>query len=225
MVIAGVLSWVSWNAFLALLPVAIAYLIVRLMEMRETDHQPPFGIIIILICIWLVLLPNTCYLLTEWRHFLEMLESTNLYGRWMRERDPDSIIRLISLTVFFIGYSLFGIVTFMLGTRPLAHLASRRHLNTLFLGCIFFPLMSLGVYLGLVLRLNSWDIVTRPSMVGGAMVKMLSNPYLIVIVIMFAAFLWLSYWLLDIWTDGFLLRWQQWRHNHVKSKCPDMNSQ
>ena len=35
---------------------------------------------------------------------------------------------------------------------------------------------SLGIYLGRVVRLNSWDLITRPRLVGSVLHQLVRNP-------------------------------------------------
>ena len=70
----------------------------------------------------------------------------------------------------------------------------------------FFLLTSLGVYLGLIVRLNSWDIVTRPGRVLDIAVRAVLNPLLLETILVFAFLLWLLYETVDIWVDGLMDR-------------------
>ncbi|HEY3379518.1 MAG TPA: DUF1361 domain-containing protein, partial [Armatimonadota bacterium] len=155
---------------------------------------------------WFAFLPNTCYLLTEWRHFLEALQATNFYVSWTGQRDVMSMLTLIIATISYLCYSLFGLIAFALSIRPVARLLKDRGIATWLFALPFFSLMSLGVYLGLELRFNSWDILTRPWLILTAIHHAISRPILLLIIFIFGLFLWLVYWLFDIWFDGLALR-------------------
>jgi len=160
---------------------------------------------------WLVFLPNTCYLLTEWRHFLEVLGYTDLHLRWAH--DGDARLVLMVLTLFYMCYSGIGVLTFTLAIRPVVALARERRLKVWVWGMPFFLLMSVGVYLGLILRFNSWNLLNEFSQVVDSIVEILQRPTLASYVIFFAAFLWLMYAATDIWIDGFVKRFNaKWPH-------------
>ena len=155
-------------------------------------------------CIWLAFLPNTCYLVTEWRHFLFDNHYTML-------RDAAETNRVLMLSVakqglFFLFYSGIGVLCYALSIRPLDRLLQKAGFRSWPWAVPFFFLTSLGVYLGLIVRLNSWDIATRPLYVLQVAVQAVLNPLLLKTIIGFAFLLWLLYLLVDIWIDGLLLR-------------------
>ena len=64
-------SNVVWNFFLALIPVVLAFVIYYGVQRDKRRDDPAHKVFWLgLMFIWLVFLPNTCYLVTEWRHFL-----------------------------------------------------------------------------------------------------------------------------------------------------------
>lgn len=194
-----------WNLYLAGIPVVLAQLIVMLGTLRKKTVLG-WTMITVLGIVWLVFLPNTCYLLTEWRHFLIDLDAGNLY---LRSRlNTELTLYLMIYTAFYSCYSGIGMIAFTLAIRPLAKLINRSGFNTWVLGIPLFIMLSIGVYLGLVLRYNSWDMMNRPSEVISSITAITNRPLLAGMVIGFAAFLWLSYFALDVWIDGFLSRWK-----------------
>lgn len=198
---------VAWNLFLALIPVALAFLIVRLAQMPAVRAHVMAKVGLgALVVIWLAFLPNTCYLLTEWRHYLSELNQSGMYSQWAFGRDHSAMLWLINNAIYFFGYSMFGMITFALAIRPMAQLARRWVPRVWLLGIPLFPLLALGVYLGLVLRYNSWDLVTRPDIVLRTIQNTLVHPFLLPLILVFGAFLWLAYFVLDVWIDGFRVR-------------------
>ena len=61
---------------------------------------------------------------------------------------------------------------------------------------------SLGVYLGLIERLNSWNVVNRPQQVWREALYALRSHTLLFSIMVFAALLWALYKAVDIWVDG-----------------------
>lgn len=205
-----IVRWVGWNTLLAAIPVALGYAILGLSQ-RE-GKRPRFlyhGVQLLLLGAWFAFLPNTCYLLTEWRHFLDELFNTNLYAQWHLDRDGDAMVQLLLQTLFYATYSAIGVLTFALAIRPVHRLA-RRHLRRLWVWkALLFGAIALGVYLGLVARFNSWDLITRPEAVWASIRGAITHPKISLVIGAFALFLWGVYFATDTWIDGLLLRWRQ----------------
>jgi uncharacterized membrane protein len=111
-------------------------------------------------------------------------------------------------TAFYIFYSGIGMLTFTLAIRPIHRLLKKTNISVLLPGTILFLMLSIGVYLGLILRYNSWNLIDRPHEVFASVAIIASKPFLPAFIIVFAGFLWLSYAVIDIWTDGFIARYR-----------------
>ena len=194
---------VVWNGTLALIPVGAAYTLRGVLDKRPL-RLGGYAAAVALGLVWLAFLPNTCYLLTEWRHFLETLDSQDLFMR--AGSDSVLFIKLVLGSLFYFFYSLFGMVTFAMAIRPMERAAIKRGLSVRFWAAPFFAAVALGVYLGLVMRFNSWDLLRSPSMVWQAVVEIGGRPKLAAFILAFGGFLWISYEALDIWIDGLKLR-------------------
>jgi uncharacterized membrane protein len=197
---------VAWNGVLALIPVGLAYsaLWVSRLPGRPVVRR---GFMAALGLAWLAFLPNTCYLLTEWRHFLFNLDVQDLFVR--SHNEPFLLAQLLGWSAFYLLYSGFGMMTFTLAIRPMESLASRRGAAVWFWTLPFFVALSLGVYLGLVVRLNTWDIFGRPAVVWRSIVQIGGHPRLAAFIVAFGVFLWLTYESIDIWIDGLAERWSR----------------
>lgn len=188
---------------LAIIPVVAGYAIWAVWKSKAAAALR-YGVSAVLGAVWFVFLPNTCYLLTEWRHFLVTVDGRNLF---LRARvDNAYLIELLTLSLFYFLYSSFGMLMFALAIRPVEKAVVKGGLALRLWALPFFAAVSLGVYLGLILRFNSWDLLTRPAMVWGAIIELTARPLLSAFIVGFGAFLWLSYELLDIWIDGFHYR-------------------
>jgi uncharacterized membrane protein len=106
-------------------------------------------------------------------------------------------------------YVMAGALSFALAIRPVHRLASRIGLAAWKWGIPFFGLMSLGVYLGLILRYNSWELLTRPGLILTSVWAAVQRPRLLLVILAFGGFLWAAYGMMDIWIDGFLARWSR----------------
>ena len=201
-------SHVALNLFLALIPVVCAFTIARGVrgEARATGRvrwllwSP-------LLLLWLVFLPNTCYLLTEWRHFLDSVVLTPLYVRTYFDRS--AVLTLLVVMAFYLLYTGAGLWTFFLAVWPLDRL-TRRRLGRVTLGlqAAIFTLCALGVYLGLVWRFNSQDILHPHRLLSllRVVAATVRYPALDGVIFVFAVLLWGMYALFDIWMDGALAR-------------------
>ena len=196
---------IVWNLFLAVVPVLLAFAIARGVR-RE---RQPTGTVQWLLwgplaAVWLAFLPNSCYLLTEWRHYFETLTQSPLYAE--AHGSGGGRIDFFLITAFYLVYSGAGLLAFFLAVWPLDRL-TRVRLGRLgaVLRPLIFPLCALGVYLGLRRgRFNSWDLLSLPRLADllATAVQIFERPLLLASVLGFGAVLWLFYAAFDIWMDG-----------------------
>ena len=199
--------FVIWNLFLAIIPVVLAYAMaggIRRWTLQR--RRVPWIVWLPLAAAWLAFLPNTCYLLTEWRHFLFDQPMPDL----IRQADTNRQVMLdiAEMGLFYLIYSALGVLTFTLSIRPVQRVLRKAGMRLLPLGTLFYFLVSLGVYLGLIVRLNSWDLLQRPRHVASVIVQALTTPALLEVIVVFAALLWVMYELTNLWVDGVVLRLQ-----------------
>ena len=191
----------SWNAFLALIPLVAAYAMALVARRAEKSGGRRSGLAIaVLGLVWLAFLPNTCYLMTEWRHFL-------FDARFKDAReavDPNSldVLRIALHAACFGLYSGFGVICFAMAIRPVGDVLRRRGLRPSRWAAPFFLATSLGVYLGLIARLNSWDLALRPAYVARVAAGAMLRPSLLAVVVAFAGLLWVAYLAVDVWIAG-----------------------
>ena len=198
------LYWFVINISLALVPVVLANVIRLLVNQDGTIRPLLRAPVFILGMAWLAFLPNTCYLLTEWRHFLALVDYAHLGTRI--QGDPSAVIMLMEITLFYFVFSAIGVLAFALAIRPIARIAKMRGMNLWVWGAPFFLLMSLGVYLGLVLRFNSWELIYKLGEIWASVLQLAFHPTRSLFILIFAAILWLVYLVIDIWVDGLALR-------------------
>lgn len=138
--------WMGWNLFLALVPLAIGLVI-----FRAHRHTPAwwFGV-----AAFVAFLPNAPYVLTDVIHLPDDVRA-----------HPDGVV-VLGVLPLYLGFIATGLLAYALALRCLtAHLAragwSARRVVAVEIG--LHALSAVGVYLGRVPRLNSWDLVTRPA--------------------------------------------------------------
>jgi uncharacterized membrane protein len=200
---------ILWNLFLAVIPVVLAFIAVTgIRSDMRARGRVRWALWVPVLLVWLAYLPNTAYLATEWRHYLRTMkwagDALTLTG------DADAKLALLGTTLFYGAYSGFGLLTFFLSIWPLDRLACRRLGRlALFFKVALFQLCALGVYLGLIVRLNSWDLAHPHgvSRVFRSIWEVLyHHPLRLAVIVGFGLTLWLMYVVFDIWMDGLALR-------------------
>jgi uncharacterized membrane protein len=199
--------WMLWNLFLAILPVALGYT-VAVLGRQAGRHRTVWLLLAPMFGLWFIFLPNSCYLFTEPVHLLAAVEEHNL---WPRARhDTGAAMSLGLWTAVSLCYVAVGALSFALAIRPVRTLGEQAGLRVSRWAGPFFLLMAIGVYLGRIVRYNSWDFLTRPLAVLETVASLASRPVLMMGIVLFGLFLWLAYVAADIWVDGAALRWRRW---------------
>ncbi len=170
--------FLNWNLFLAIIP----YVIISYVSMKKS-LRGNLKVVIAASLIWLVLFPNTLYILTDLFHLKQ------------RVKIP-------------IWYDLILIFTFLwtgivLGFKSLWDLESlfkqwfnnyAIHITSVFL----LYLTAYGIYLGRFERWNSWDIMTNPvalfSAIGYHITQPVSHKEVWAITFLFGTLLNVMYW-------------------------------
>jgi uncharacterized membrane protein len=204
----GAALWILWNLSLAAIPVALGAAAAALGRawLRRRDGRL-WLLLGPLLLLWLVFLPNSCYLFTELRHFLEAIDRQDLWFRAHGDRTAMLELALRAAVGFL--YVTAGALTFGLAIRPVRKLAADAGIATGLWSPVFFIVIALGVYLGLVVRLNSWDLFSRAGEVLQTAFSVTDRPRVTFAVVLFGFFLWAAYEVIDIWIDGFALRWSR----------------
>ena len=133
-------SFLLWNLLLAILPYGISLLI----EKRKKHNKAMY----VLLAVWLLFLPNSPYLITDFIHL---------------QNPSASMIWFDILLVF--SYAVTGLVLTLLSTQKIYNTLQVYYktetLNNIM--NVIFVLCGYGVYLGRFLRFNSWDVITKPG--------------------------------------------------------------
>lgn len=141
--IKGSISYIFlvWNLFLAIIPLLISHYL--------TTHKTNISksILIPIIIIWLLFLPNSPYIMTDFIHFTRSDGAT----KWL------DILLLFSFAFSSLVFGLISINQMLeIVQRKWSSLIANVFLFVICFGCGF------GIYLGRVLRFNSWDALTSP---------------------------------------------------------------
>jgi uncharacterized membrane protein len=145
-------DWMAWNLLLAVVPVLLAAALFRSRARRT-------GLWWVGVAIFVAFLPNAPYVLTDVIHLFDDIRGTSSDLVLLGVHLP------LYLTFFAIGF----------GSYVAALELARRFAHGELPGLRWTPvelglhlLCAAGIYLGRVVRLNSWEILTRPrAVVGG----------------------------------------------------------
>jgi uncharacterized membrane protein len=167
-------GYLVWNLTLAWIPLLLAALLV----VAYTRRRPAIELLAVGAA-WLLFLPNAPYVLTDFIHL----------GSEHRQFDA-ILLTSFAFTALALGFAsllLVQLVVTRAGGAALGWLVALASLLA----------ASVGIYLGRVLRLNSWDVVQRPGrlaeIVRDRLADPLGNPHLIGYVVVLCGFLTLAY--------------------------------
>ncbi len=137
-------EYLIWNLFLAWLPLLFAVRLVRLLRSKLWSSWEGLAWSIL----WLVFLPNSFYMISDFIHVKNVQSSDTLYYVFM--------FTSFIYTGVVLGFSSLYLIHVGLRHRLSAWLADLFIALTLFMS-------SVGVYIGRDLRWNSWNILTNPG--------------------------------------------------------------
>ncbi len=136
------LFFLIWNLFLAIIP----YIIVVYIRSNKVIQKSKFKTFTILF-IWLLFLPNSFYIITDFVH----LQQSNVNTFWF------DLIVLSSYA--FMGFTL-GLLSLFEFEKILQQFFSAKIIQIIIPIVCF--LCGIGIYIGRILRFNSWDIIGNP---------------------------------------------------------------
>jgi uncharacterized membrane protein len=166
-----------WNLFLAWIPFGLALLLYD-----RHRHGARLVQLLALGLLWLLFFPNAPYIVTDFRYLTDMTGK----AFWFEG--------LLIGTAAATGL-LLGFMSLYLIQAIVRRVAGARYAWLFVFGALV--LSSVGVYLGRVLRWNSWDVFVRPGTLLGELARVLVDPFAhprpIAITILFTSFLLASY--------------------------------
>jgi uncharacterized membrane protein len=148
-----------WNLFLAWLPFLLS-LLFTFMSTHRRSHRIPS-----LICgfLWLILLPNAPYLITDLIH----LGRVGGAPIWFD---------LLLLLSFGLSGLLLGLASVQ--TMQLEISCRYGRLSGWLFAAITLSLAAFGIYIGRFLRWNSWDIILNPHHIAADLLTLTASPLL-----------------------------------------------
>jgi uncharacterized membrane protein len=139
-----VYSYLIWNLVLAWLPLVFAIRLIVILQRKLWSSWEG----LLMSVLWLVFLPNSFYMITDFIHLQDVQRVDILYD-----------------TIMFTSFIYTGVVLGF-SSLYLIHVQFKRRLSSLVAtGWIAFTLLvcSAAMYVGRDLRWNSWDVLTNPG--------------------------------------------------------------
>ncbi len=182
--------WMTWNLFLAFVPLALSVWLFRKRRRRSSLWWLGF-------LVFFAFLPNAPYVLTDVIHLVEDIRQIN--SVWM--------ITLVVIPVYLV-FTLAGFEAYVLSLINLGYYLNRLGQSKWVLGVelLTHALCAVGIYLGRFLRFNSWDFITQPDALATSVVEdVLGKRPLVIITITFVVIAGL-YWILKRVSLGIFLQ-------------------
>lgn len=140
----GDYNYLAWNLFLAWLPLLLALWLMRVLRVKLWSSWEA----IVASLLWLLFLPNSFYMVSDFIHLQNIGTVDVLYD-----------------AVMFTAFIYLGL-TIGFSSLYLVHLELRRRLRPKeaagWVGVVLLA-ASFAIYLGRDLRWNSWDVLTNPA--------------------------------------------------------------
>lgn len=184
------IRWMSWNLFLAFIPLALSVWLFRSKRQRSVLWWLVF-------LVFFAFLPNAPYVLTDVIHLIESIRRTN--SVWT--------ITLVVIPMYVL-FMLAGFEAYVLSLINLGYYLNQLGWGRWILGAelLTHALNAIGVYLGRFGRFNSWDFITQPDALATSLVKdLMSKLPLVIIAITFVVIAAL-YWILKQVSLGIILQ-------------------
>ncbi|UBF27228.1 DUF1361 domain-containing protein [Kovacikia minuta CCNUW1] len=189
-VLMGTSRWMAWNLFLALVPFGLSIWLFRLSTVRSLVWW-------VGLFLFVAFLPNAPYVLTDLIHLIRDIQLTDSLA-----------INILVILPKYLLFILIGFESYVLCLINLGIYLKRQNLNSWVpqVELVLHALSAIGIYLGRIERLNSWDIVFRPHHVLSSVAENLLNRE--PLIFMTIALLTISglYWLLKQLTLAVLLQ-------------------
>jgi uncharacterized membrane protein len=173
------LGFMTWNSFLALIPLGVSLWIFRAHQgVRHLGWW--LGL-----AVFVAFLPNAPYVLTDIIHLVLAI----------REGAPMWIVVLVLMPQYFV-FMLLGFEAYVLSLINLGHYLSQQGYRRWVVWAEFalHGLCALGIYLGRFPRFNSWDLLTNPRRLISFMAHDIARPWPILVILITAVVIAAFYW-------------------------------
>lgn len=176
------LLFLIWNLFLAIIPYLISSSIYHnFFDKSKRIQNYIYGLT------WLLFIPNTFYILTDFTHL--HFKNSLQFGLDM----------LIISSFSFVGFYVGLLSLHHMHQLTIAKYGAKMG-NLFILGMSF--LSAFGIYLGRVLRFNSWDIISKPRELVYTSISSLFNVETILYTLQLGILILISYILFYHWKQN-----------------------
>ena len=178
-----------WNLFLAFVPLGVAWYV----QHRNThlNSISKFALLVL----WLLFLPNAPYVITDVIHLSYSPSNWFIYDG-------------ITIGVFALLSLYFGFQSLIEVRKLFKNEIAETWLIALTVGVLL--LCGFGIYLGRVVRFNSWDLITNPldlfSTIGLYLINPIEHKSVWMFTLGFGIFLHFSFFLFRIWKHRLLTK-------------------
>jgi len=193
--------WMTWNLFLAFIPLALSVWLFRSNQKRSLIWWAGLGVFV-------AFLPNAPYLLTDIIHLIQDIRAIN--SVWM--------ITLILIPQYLLVI-LAGFEAYVLSIINLGYYLQRQGLGKYILAVelTLHGLSAVGIFLGRFLRFNSWDLITQPDALLTSVVDDLVGKWPLLVMFITFGVVTLLYWLMKQVSLGIILRSRSPKESKVSS--------
>lgn len=164
------LLFLIWNLFLAYIPYFLSSEIKNIVPGTFTFYS--------VLLIWLLFLPNSFYLITDFVHLHHVTKFQFVFDA--------ILLSCFTVAGFYSGILSLFTIQFLLQMKYTVKK------SWLLIGTIVY-LSAFGIYLGRILRFNSWDILRHPFSLFSNSYKSIQNAETLLFTIVLGTFILLSY--------------------------------
>ncbi len=174
-----------WNLFLAWIPLLLS-LLINYVHSKKFNYKNSF--LIVLGLLWLFFYPNAPYMITDFIHlsrytFMSIKEQNYLFNTYVFHTDLlmwyDFILLSLSIGIGI----LLGFISLFILQKIVKKYFNLKTGWLFVTGTLF--LTSIAIYIGRFIRLNSWDVFTKPFAVISIVIEKLNFEFLIFTVLFF----------------------------------------
>lgn len=166
------LFFLIWNLFLAAVPYALVFGLRALDAAKRNNWLLASGLLL-----WLLFLPNSFYILTDFVHLSKSVCGT----LWL------DLVILASFSIAGFGFGLLSVSI----AKPLLEQLFGQKTTQILIPAICL-LCGSGIYLGRILRYNSWDVLHSPLALAGDLLLLSCSREGILFSLLFGGFIYLS---------------------------------
>ena len=177
-----------WNLFLAFVPLGISWYLQH--KKSHINSVLKYALLVL----WLLFLPNAPYVITDLIHLAYRPLNWFIYDG-------------ITIAAFALFSLYFGFQSLIEVRKLFKPEIAEARLNIFTSGVLI--LCGFGIYLGRVVRFNSWDLITNPldlfSTIGHYLINPIENKSVWLFTLGFGIFLNFSFFLFKMWQQNGLL--------------------